>query len=722
MQPDLSAVTHNKTLEELVDIICTKTGNQERGFFRVEVAYFFAKMAASMGAKIHDVTLNETFPVNLYALNMAISGYGKGHSMHIMEKQVINRFRLRFTNETLPLLAEQNLWKIANQRAAMKSSDQQEEFTKTEKEYLKLGNLPFTFDSATTPAVKKLRQKILRADCGSINLQIDEIGSNLISNTEILTLFLELFEQGEVNQKLTMNTAENQHIEELEGCTPTNVLMFGTPAKLLDGGPIEEQFHSFMDTGYGRRCFYGYGQEILNGDQETLTPEQAYRLRGDAKKQDGLKKWANHFYQLADAVNYGWTMTIEPEVGIAKQAYEMHCKARARNMREHESVRKAEMEHRHSKAIKLAGAFAFIEGSTEIEMDHLNSAIKMAEESGQAFEKLLNREKPYVKLAKYIADIATEVTHADLHEALPFYKMSQAARSEMMTMAIAWGYKKHIIIKKSFIDGIEFFQGETLQETDLNKMIVSYSNHWAYNYLPETVPFHQLHILTQKEGMHWTNHHFKGEHRAGENAIPGFNMIVLDVDEGITVQAACELMKDFKFLVYTTKRHQKEGHGDRFRMILPINYMLELTSEEYIEFMEGIFKWLPFKTDEEYRKREKKSESYAGGSYFYNLEAEVFDALDFIPKTSRNEAFIQQNQELASLDNLERWFAQRIAEGNRNNQMIKYALVLVDSGWDLIDVNRQVRAFNAKLSNPLTEQELDSTIMVTVAKRYQQTA
>ena len=61
--------------------------------------------------------------------------------------------------------------------------------------------------------------------------------------------------------------------------------------------------------------------------------------------------------------------------------------------------------------------------------------------------------------------------------------------------------------------------------------------------------------------------------------------------------------------------------------------------------------------------------------------------LDFIPKTSRNELHKQKNQPLGSLDNLERWFAGRIATGNRNNQMIKYALCLVDAGWSLVDVS-----------------------------------
>ena len=51
--------------------------------------------------------------------------------------------------------------------------------------------------------------------------------------------------------------------------------------------------------------------------------------------------------------------------------------------------------------------------------------------------------------------------------------------------------------------------------------------------------------------------------------------------------------------------------------------------------------------------------------------------------------------------------------------MAKYAFALVDSGMSLIDVQNAVHSFNKKLNNPLSENEVDGTIMVSVAKRYQ---
>lgn len=716
---DLTNVTHHPVIEEIVDVLCRKTQNTDRGFFRAEMAYFISKMGATMRATINTKDRGQ-IPVNTYVLALATSGFGKGHSVNIVENEFLKGFKKRFMEDTFPVIAEQHLWHIANERAVRAASDPQEEFEKVEREFRSAGAFPFTFDSGTPPAVKQLRHKLLLSNCGSINLQIDEIGSNLINTAEVLTLFLELYDQGIVKQKLTKNTNENQRGEEVDGKTPTNMLLFGTPSKLLDGGNTEDQFYTFLDTGYARRCIFGFGQQSRRS-YNTQSAEEIYRKLVDPGNSAAVKKWADHFHSLADPNRYGWVMEVEDEVGIQLIEYKIWCEQRAENMAEHEEIRKAEMSHRYFKALKLAGAYAFVDGSNEVEMDHLLQAFLLVEESGTAFQTILTREKAYVKLAKFIAGVEDEVTHADLVEQLPFYTTSNARRNEMMSLATAWGYKKHIIIKKTFVDGIEFFKGETLKETDLKEITVSYSDNFAYEYGNEKVPFDQLHVLTQAENdrngpMHWINHHVRNGHRAEENVVPGFNLVVIDVDGGVNLAIVHELLKDYKFMTYTTKRHTEEEN--RFRLILPINYCLELDTDEYKEFMNAIMLWLPFETDESANQRAKKWESFAGGEFHYNLEGEILDALPFIPKTSKNAEYRKSMQELQSLDNLERWFAQRIAEGNRNNNMIKFALALVDSGHDLVTVTDQVKAFNQKLNNPLTENELSSTVLVTVGKRF----
>lgn len=71
------------------------------------------------------------------------------------------------------------------------------------------------------------------------------------------------------------------------------------------------------------------------------------------------------------------------------------------------------------------------------------------------------------------------------------------------------------------------------------------------------------------------------------------------------------------------------------------------------------------------------------------------------------------------MDNVERWFAQRMQHGSRNNHMLRFAMMMADSGMDHTEAVRRVVEFNEKLSNKLELAELRSTVLVSLAKRYQ---
>jgi hypothetical protein len=695
--------------EKLVEILCSKTQNSNPLFFRVLVGYYFSLVASMMRASIatHD---RGDIPVNMYALNLSTSGSGKGFSTNIIENQVINQFRGRFLEETFPILAENNLPKLALKRANRKSTDPDEELVRVQKEFEQLGSLVFSFDSGTPAAVKQMRHKLLMADAGSVNLQIDEIGSNLVGNVDVLNTFLELYDMGLIKQKLIKNTSDNVRNEEIVGRTPTNMLLFGTPSKLLNGSKTEEELYSMLETGYARRCFFGYSR--ASNKAVNQTPEQVYQQLTNQDSNTYLEELSDKLEALADIINVNKRLVMTKETSLLLIEYRLKCEREAELYPEHEEIKKAEISHRYFKALKLAGAYAFVDDSPELTENHLYQAIKLAEESGDAFNKLLTRDRAYVKLAKYLGSVKRDVTQADLTEDLPFYRGPASQKSEMLTLATAWGYKNNVIIKKAFSDGIEFLRGETLKETDLSKMVLSYSTDITTDYRNEHAPFDQLHKLTQAPGLHWVAHHLNGGYRNEENCIPGFNLVVIDVDGGVNISTVKLLLKNYKFLIYTTKRHTETEN--RFRIILPINYELSLDAKDYKEFMSNIYEWLPFEVDTATNQRARKWMSH-DGTFEYN-EGDVLDALPFIPKTSKNEERKELLNSQQSMDNLERWVINNIGDGNRNNMLLRFAMILLDGGFDFETIRQRVMTLNNKIADKLDEAEIMSTIMITVAK------
>lgn len=722
---DLSEIQHNPIMEEIVDIICKKVDNDDRSFFRVETAFFVAKMASSMWVSMQTKDRGR-IPVNVYAMALGVSGIGKGFSVDVLENRFLAGFQQAFNEDAYPVISHDNMFQLASRKAARMSTDEQEELEKLQRENESYGGLVFGFDSGTAPAVKQYRQKLLLSGIGSINFQMDELGSNLESNGELMTLFLELYDQGKVKQKLVKNSSENKRGEELMGSTAANMFLFGTPSRVFDGGTVEDLFYKYLDEGYARRCLFAFGKRVRRST--TMTAKEIFYELSDEKMEERINFWSEQFAALACPANHGRILEVPDEVSIELIEYKLICEALADKMPEHEEIRRTEMRHRYFKALKIAGAFAFIEGYQTVTMEHLYQGIKLVEESGLAFQAVLERDKPYVRLAKYLAAVETEQTHADLHEALPFYKASVGARNEMMNMAMAWGYRQHIVITKTFMDGIEFYQGSSLKETDLEKVYVSFSQHVASGYNFEEAPWDALDNLLTLEGWNWCNHGFQNGHRSEANTVPGFNLLVLDIDGGTPLSTAQELLKDYTYIMYTTKRHvdgvvdhETKGPiiGHRFRIIIPMTYILELSKEDYDEFMNNVKEWLPFKMDEEANQRSRKWASYPG--QVFRNEGILFDPLKLIPRTHKNEQYKTEFAQVKDLGNLERWFAQRMSPGNRNNLMHKFTMALVDSGFTYREVEQRVLYFNNQLGPlALAEDELRGSVLVTAAKKIKQ--
>jgi hypothetical protein len=698
-------------MERLVDILRKKTQNEDPMFFRLVVSYFFCKLASMMRTSVQ-ITPDQLIPINMYAINLAPSGSGKGHSISILEEQVISNFRHKYLEHTFPEIAERNITKLALARATKLQTDPDEETTRAQMEFEDCGPLLFSFDSGTSAAVKQMRMKLLMAKAGSMNLEIDEIGSNMLGNNEVLNTYLELFDTGRIKQKLIKNTRENTRQEDLFGSTPTNMLLFGTPTKLLNGSKTEDEFYDFLEIGYARRCFFGFSRKRKT--KKNQSAQDIYNIYNDTASNNFLSQLCDQVGLLADHSQFGQTIRMPKDVALALFEYRIYCQNQADNLSEYDEIRKAELAHRYFKVAKLASAYAFIDRSINVKMDHLDNAIAMAQVSGDAFESMMNRDRPYIKLANYLASCGHEMTHADLVEDLPFYKGSEAQKRDMINLAIAHGYKNGIFIRRELIDGIEFLSGKAVPETNLSKVILSASTDVASGYGTHRPPFDKIHKLLCKGGYHWVNHSLKDAYRDEAHIIPGFNLIVLDVEKSISIEIAQQLLKDFKFFLHTTRRHTDQEH--RFRIIMPLSHTLELSAQDYREFMHNLFDWLPFEVDRQTCQRARKWLTH-NGKQWYN-DGQLLDALQFVPKTKKAEEQKATLTGQTNLTNLERWFVNNTEAGNRNSMLIQYAYACMDMGQDLHSIQSNVLELNRKLAEPLEETEVLSTVIQSITRKF----
>jgi len=704
---------YHPTAEQIVSILRQQTQNtRSDSYYRVITTYFLSQLAASMRCYIKTKDRGK-IPVNTYVCALMESGSGKGHSLNIMEDKIVHKFKDRFREHTFNYIADIAIEAEALKKANRNGSDFQDELDKLTKEFHGYGAMPYSFSEGTSPAYKQIRTKAQIAGIGSMNFIMDEVGSNLLSAQELLTVSLETYDVGKVKEKITKSSTDNVRQEQRNEPVPSNMLVFGTPAKVFNGGKEESEFMSLLETGYARRFLFGFGNK---GTDQKYSAEELYDLLSNSVSDSALVKLATKFGNLSDPVNHNLIIDVGREVGIALLQYKLDCEEEADTYPDHDHIRKAEMQHRYFKVLKVAGAYSFVDSELQMSLANLYAAMKVIEDSGEAFNIIMSRPKNYERLAKYIVQNGSELTHADLDADLVFYKGSQANKNDMLHMATAWGYSNNIIIKRRISDGIEFISGESLKENDLSQMILSYSVHVADNYVPATPKWTQLHKLTQKTGLHWCNHTFIDKHRSETNAQIGFNMVVLDCDGGISLANARDLLDEYTAHYYTTKR--STPNQNRFRIVIPLKYNLKLTSKDFKEFMDNMFNWLPFDVDTTTGQRCKKWLSHSG-SYYYT-EGELLDPTKFIPRTSKTEEYTKQLKGIGSASALERWFLlNELVDGNRNNGLLKYAMIQFDTGATYDEAEDAVKALNAKLGDgKLTYKELSDTVLNTLNNKY----
>ena len=703
---------HHPKLELLVDTLSARTQNPDESFFHIMACYHLVKCASMMRCQV-DAQGFGNLLVNFYGINAAPSGYGKGHSARIVEERVTNLFKANFKDFTLPSVTEKSLTDLAIKRAIRTGRDEQEVLNEVLTEYRKLGEFLFGFDSGTVPAIKQFRHKLLMSDLGSVNLEIDEAGSNLLNNKEILDVYLELYD-GTVKPKLTKNTNDSVRNEEIEGKTPTNMLMFGTPDMILDGGSTEKAFFDMLTTGYARRCFLGFS--VIGNQQKTLTVAERLAMLTDRSTDKALQQLSQHLVKLSDPVNHNFQVTIPDSVMVSVLEYQIYCEELMETFKTSDTIRRAEARGRYFKTIKLAGAFAFLDLVPEMTIEHWEAAVKVAEMSADCFNQLLARDPAHARLAKYLAECTEPMTHAELIEELPYFPKTSATQKDLIKNAVAWGYKNNVIIKRSFVDDIEFIHGEALQLTNLDNLILSHSGDMAHGYIPETkVPFDKLHVITSRPNWNWCSHRFVEGRRLTTHVIQGFNLIVLDIDGTCSVDAARTVLQDYTYHIYTTKRHSDEE--PRFRVIIPMSHTLKLAADEFTEFMHNVLEYLPFETDDQTCQANRKWLSNETGEVYTN-QGKLFDVLPFIPKTKKNEERKKFIEDIGSMDKLERYFFSKAEEGSRNNILFKYGAALIDAGHELDAIKAMVTAFNHKLPKPLTEIELANTVLSSVTVRF----
>ena len=135
--------------------------------------------------------------------------------------------------------------------------------------------------------------------------------------------------------------------------------------------------------------------------------------------------------------------------------------------------------------------------------------------------------------------------------------------------------------------------------------------------------------------------------------------------------------------------------------------------------MENVFNFLPFALNPDTSTKDI-TRKWAGNTkaLVYKNEGKLIDPINFIDGTNEEKQMKNSISKYSNLDKLERWIILN-TEG-RNNALIKIGLLHIDSGKTIDEAMIMVESVNSKFEEPLSEKEINNTVLKTVTKKYYQ--
>lgn len=116
---------------------------------------------------------------------------------------------------------------------------------------------------------------------------------------------------------------------------------------------------------------------------------------------------------------------------------------------------------------------------------------------------------------------------------------------------------------------------------------------------------------------------FKSSSRSKKNFIDeSMNILMYDIDEGMTIEECLVLLKDYNIIILTTKNHSPMLH--KFRVLLQMKTTFDKSFNDYYSSAVGLFaKYHGLTLDDNARDISRYFAGFVGAEVYYNYGGEV---------------------------------------------------------------------------------------------------
>ncbi|MCF6330989.1 MAG: hypothetical protein L3I99_05520 [Sulfurimonas sp.] len=590
-----------------------------------------------------------------------------------------------------------------------------------EKRYIKISNIYQTVASSEQ-ALQKTAQVISDMGFGSVNVTTGELGDEISSMSGIFTKIKQAYDNGVSEGASIISDGGDNYFTVKD--IAYNSLLMGSPAKLVLKPSLKEDLLSHYISGVARRFFIFHNDnfkktENRNPHFETMTDEDIQIIK------KFFKELRSHINDTSEIIMPKETREYLVNWDIEKEILRENSESLISD--DIGSPRKIE---------RLSGIIATLDLSDTITIDHMKYAIDYSTRVDATAEESVKIKPTYEQIYDLLSKRGF-ISRTELIKEIRGLNMNRLDDEMILSTEFA-NELGNSIVKKEY-SSIVKYKLEKLTETNLDKIIISVNENpnanVATNWEKKQGKFDGLHKILCSNKRYSAGTFLNG-HITDKNYLSEQNLIIIDVDDGITIEDTKSLFSEIKYLITTTKRHGKEKNGkinDRFRLVLPTISKFHLKPEVYAETYLNILAALGMSLAD--TKCQNPSRWYygaEGADYWYNKNksATLLDIRPFIKDSSENhvgmtnvDKFLTSNtstggehsEDTHRLEGAYRWFLARTTLGTRNDMIFSFGC-MVNEQYKSINMESEVRKFNSIISEPLRESEL-ATIINSIDRR-----
>jgi hypothetical protein len=633
-----------------------------------------------------------------YSIIMAEPGAGKDFSMELTAEPFYKAFD-NFVDRIDSFVSHPNNRNEKNELAI---------------QYIKMSSHLITV-TGTTQGMQQAAQTITDLGFGSVNIFTSEIGNHIMNMEPVMTKLKQAFDKGEFQGDLISSGGGEKYFTVKN--VACNALLMGSPGIFLVDPKLKQALHMHLISGMARRSFVYFNttyrkSENRNKYHETMSEE-------DIKiAHSYMDELLSHIRDL-EMIDFPQKIKEKlTQYDISKEIIRENSASAISS--ELGSPRKIE---------RLAAIIAVLDLSYTVTEEHLKYAIDYSERVDATAEEAVRVRGPYEQIYDILAQRGF-ISRTELMREIKGLTMRNLDDEVTLARELASQLGNSIVTKE--YSGIIKYKLERLTATKLDRIILSINENSS-----KTNPDGFKKVEGNWEDIHkvlispkrYSAGTFLNDYIKDDNYLSEQNIIIIDVDDGMTIEEAKGLFKYVVHVIATTKSHQiqkgKKEAVDRFRLVLPTISKFHLKPAVYSEMYKNLMEALGMDAaDISCRNVSRWFYGFKDGEYWYNdnPDAELLDIRPFIPDTSENKdgeknimkVEAEWNNSYNEFDEAERrkagmkrWLYNRTNVGNRNQMVFQFGAFIKDLGGD---VETEVKEFNSKLGDSLPDREIGSII------------